>query len=161
MRGAYLFDGPRDDNFFRFEPMPISLGVIRGGDCGEILYPNTIRDLMTSLFGNASGGKSRSGGAETAGDTSPSPDASRQSLAAASARPGNSAGVPRLFRSGRRAAGATRYFRNTAGSTSGASPGSRPEKSRRTNLPLGTKRPRPEKRTATGRSFPWRSSQHS
>jgi hypothetical protein len=23
-----------------------SLGVIRGGDCGEILYPNTIRDLI-------------------------------------------------------------------------------------------------------------------
>nr|WP_325204225.1 DUF6076 domain-containing protein [uncultured Oscillibacter sp.] len=46
MRGAYLFDGPRDDNFFRFEPIPISLGVIRGGNCGEILYPNTIRDLI-------------------------------------------------------------------------------------------------------------------
>ncbi|WP_204792053.1 DUF6076 domain-containing protein [Oscillibacter sp. CU971] len=46
MREAYLFDGPRDNNFFHFEPTPISLGVIRGGDCGEILYPNTIRDLI-------------------------------------------------------------------------------------------------------------------
>ena len=46
MREAYLFDGPRDNNFFRFEPTPISLGVIRGGDCGEILYPNTVRDLI-------------------------------------------------------------------------------------------------------------------
>ena len=46
MREAYLFDGPRDDNFFRFAPTPISLGLIRGGDCGESLYPNTIRDLI-------------------------------------------------------------------------------------------------------------------
>ena len=46
MREAYLFDGSRDDNFFRFKPTSISLGVIRGGDCGEILYPNTIRDLI-------------------------------------------------------------------------------------------------------------------
>ena len=34
------------DTLFRFEPAPISLGVIRGGDCGEILFPNTIRDLI-------------------------------------------------------------------------------------------------------------------
>ena len=34
------------DTLFRFEPTPISLGVIRGGDCGETLYPNTIRDLI-------------------------------------------------------------------------------------------------------------------
>ena len=46
MREAYRLDGLRDDALFRFEPTPISLGVIRGGDCGEILYPNTIRDLM-------------------------------------------------------------------------------------------------------------------
>lgn len=46
MRKAYLFDGPRDAALFRFEPTPISLGVIRGGNCGEILYPNTIRDLI-------------------------------------------------------------------------------------------------------------------
>ncbi len=46
MREAYLFDGPRKDDLFRFEPAPISLGVIRGGGCGEILYPNTIRDLI-------------------------------------------------------------------------------------------------------------------
>ena len=46
MREAYLFDSPRDSALFRFEPTPISLGVIRGGDCGEILYPNTIRDLI-------------------------------------------------------------------------------------------------------------------
>lgn len=46
MRGAYLFDGPRDATLFCFEPIPISLGVIRRGDCVEILYPNTIRDLI-------------------------------------------------------------------------------------------------------------------
>lgn len=34
------------DTLFRFEPTPISLGVIRGGDCGEILFPNLIRDLI-------------------------------------------------------------------------------------------------------------------
>lgn len=34
------------DTLFRFEPTPISLGVIRGGDCGEILFPNSIRDLI-------------------------------------------------------------------------------------------------------------------
>lgn len=45
MRETYRFDGPREDTFFRFEPTPISLGVIRGGDCGDILYPNTICDL--------------------------------------------------------------------------------------------------------------------
>ena len=46
MRETYRLDGPREDAFFRFEPMPISLGVIRGGDCGEILFPNSIRDLI-------------------------------------------------------------------------------------------------------------------
>lgn len=46
MRGAYLFGSPRDDSLFRFEPSPISLGLIRGGDCGEILFPNSIRDLI-------------------------------------------------------------------------------------------------------------------
>ena len=46
MREAYLFGCPRDDDLFRFEPTPITLGVIRGGDCGEILCPNTIRDLI-------------------------------------------------------------------------------------------------------------------
>lgn len=46
MRGAYLLDNSRDDTLFRFEPTPIGLGVIRGGVCGEILYPNTIRDLI-------------------------------------------------------------------------------------------------------------------
>ena len=43
---AYLFDGPRKDDIFRFEPAPISLGMIRGGGCGESLSPNTIRDLI-------------------------------------------------------------------------------------------------------------------
>lgn len=46
IRRAYLFDGPRDAALFHFEPIPISLGVIRGSNCGEILYPNTIRDLI-------------------------------------------------------------------------------------------------------------------
>ena len=34
------------DTLFCFEPTPISLGAIRGGDCGEILFPNSIRDLI-------------------------------------------------------------------------------------------------------------------
>ena len=46
MRGAYLFDGPRDAALFRFEPTPVSFGTNRDGGCGEILYPNTIRDLI-------------------------------------------------------------------------------------------------------------------
>ena len=43
---AYFFDQPRDDSLFRFEPIPVSFGAIRNGGCGEILYPNTIRDLI-------------------------------------------------------------------------------------------------------------------
>lgn len=35
MREACLFDSPRDAVVFRFEPTPIRLGVIQGGDCGE------------------------------------------------------------------------------------------------------------------------------
>lgn len=46
MREAYLFDGPRDGVLFRFEPTPISLGIIKGGNCGDVLYPNSIRDLI-------------------------------------------------------------------------------------------------------------------
>ena len=46
MGEAYRFDCPKDDTLFCFEPSPISFGVIRGGDCAEILYPDTIRDLI-------------------------------------------------------------------------------------------------------------------
>ena len=46
IRRAYLFDGPRDASLFRFEPIPVSVGVIRAGGCGEILYPDSIRDLI-------------------------------------------------------------------------------------------------------------------
>jgi len=45
-RAAYFFDQPRDDSLFHFEPIPVSFGVIRDGGCEEILYPNTIRDLI-------------------------------------------------------------------------------------------------------------------
>ncbi len=45
-RAAYFFDQPHDTALFRFEPIPISFGAIRNGGCGEILYPNTIRDLI-------------------------------------------------------------------------------------------------------------------
>lgn len=45
-RAAYFFDQPHDTALFRFEPIPISFGAIRNGDCGEILYPNAIRDLI-------------------------------------------------------------------------------------------------------------------
>lgn len=43
---AYFFDQPYDTALFHFEPIPVSFGVIRNGDFGEILYPNTIRDLI-------------------------------------------------------------------------------------------------------------------
>lgn len=43
---AYFFDQPHDTALFHFEPIPASFGVIRNGDCGEILCPNTIRDLI-------------------------------------------------------------------------------------------------------------------
>lgn len=43
---TYFFDQPHDTALFHFEPIPVSFGVIRNGDCGEILYPNTIRDLI-------------------------------------------------------------------------------------------------------------------
>lgn len=45
-KGVFFFDQPRDDSLFRFEPIPVSFGIIKNGDCGEILYPNTIHDLM-------------------------------------------------------------------------------------------------------------------
>ena len=45
-RGVFFFDQPRDDSLFRFDPIPVSFGAIRNGGCGEILYPNTIRDLI-------------------------------------------------------------------------------------------------------------------
>lgn len=45
-KAAYFFDQPHNTELFHFEPTPVSFGVIRGGDCGEILYPNTIRDLI-------------------------------------------------------------------------------------------------------------------
>lgn len=45
-RTAYFFDKPHDPDLFHFEPVPASFGVIRNGECGEILYPNTIRDLI-------------------------------------------------------------------------------------------------------------------
>lgn len=45
-KAAYFFDQPHDTALFHFEPIPASFGVIRNGDCGEILYPNTIRDLI-------------------------------------------------------------------------------------------------------------------
>lgn len=45
-RGIFFFDQPRDDSLFRFEPIPVSFSIIRNGGCGEILYPNTIRDLI-------------------------------------------------------------------------------------------------------------------
>lgn len=45
-RAAYFFDQSRDDSLFGFEPIPVSFGVIRDGVCGEILFPNTLRDLI-------------------------------------------------------------------------------------------------------------------
>ncbi len=45
-KAAYFFDKPHDPDLFHFEPVPASFGVIRNGECGEILYPNTIRDLI-------------------------------------------------------------------------------------------------------------------
>lgn len=45
-KASYFFDQPRDDSLFRFEPIPVSFGVIRAGGCGEILYPDSIRDLI-------------------------------------------------------------------------------------------------------------------
>ena len=45
-KAAYFFDKPHDPDLFHFEPVPASFGVIRNGECGEILYPNKIRDLI-------------------------------------------------------------------------------------------------------------------
>ena len=45
-KAVYFFDQPSDAALLRFEPIPVSFGVIRDGGCGEILYPNTIRDLI-------------------------------------------------------------------------------------------------------------------
>lgn len=45
-KASYFFDQPRDDALFRFEPIPVSFGVIRDGGCGEVLFPNTLRDLI-------------------------------------------------------------------------------------------------------------------
>ena len=45
-KASYFFDQPHDESLFRFEPIPVSFGVMRNSSCGEILYPNTIRDLI-------------------------------------------------------------------------------------------------------------------
>ena len=45
-RAAYFFDQPLDTALFHFELVPASFGIIRNSDCREILYPNSIRDLI-------------------------------------------------------------------------------------------------------------------
>ncbi len=46
VRANYVFDQPRDAELFCFKPIPASFGPVGEGDCGTILYPNTIRDLI-------------------------------------------------------------------------------------------------------------------
>ena len=108
--------------------------VFRAQGCGEIPYPNTIRDLIDFSLRECVRRDIRLGTVEAAGGTSPSPDGSRRSIAAVPARPESSAAAPPPSGSGRRAAGATRCFRNTAGNTSGVLPGSRQGNSQMCNL---------------------------
>lgn len=153
MQETYLFDTPRDDALFRFEPTPISLGVIRGGDCAEILYPNTIRDLMDFSLRECARREIPVRRCRNCGRYFP---ITGRITAEYCSRPSVSGKLCRSTapsKSGRRAAEVTRSFKRTAGSTNGASPGSRLEKSRRNNLPTGTKRPKLGRRSATRRSF--------
>ena len=46
VRENYVFDQPRDMELFCFKPIPVSFGPVGGDDCGTILYPNAIRDLI-------------------------------------------------------------------------------------------------------------------
>lgn len=46
VRTNYVFDQPRDAELFCFNPIPASFGPVGEDDCGTILYPNTIRDLI-------------------------------------------------------------------------------------------------------------------
>ncbi len=46
VRANYVFDQPRDADLFCFKPIPVSFGPVGEDDCGTILYPNTIRDLI-------------------------------------------------------------------------------------------------------------------
>lgn len=50
VRANYVFDQPRDENLFCFKPIPISFGPVGEADCGTILYPNTIRDIIDFSF---------------------------------------------------------------------------------------------------------------
>ncbi len=46
VRANYIFDQPRDAELFCFKPIPASFGPVGEDDCGMILYPNTIRDII-------------------------------------------------------------------------------------------------------------------
>ena len=46
MRSRYLFDGPHDLALFRFQTIPVSFGPVGEELCGQILQPDTIRDLI-------------------------------------------------------------------------------------------------------------------
>lgn len=46
MRSRYLFDGPRDPALFCFQTIPVSFGPVGEELCGQILQPDTIRDLI-------------------------------------------------------------------------------------------------------------------
>ena len=46
VRANYVFDQPRDADLFCFKPIPVSFGPVGEGDCGAILYPNTIHDII-------------------------------------------------------------------------------------------------------------------
>ena len=46
VRTNYVFDQPRDAELFCFKPIPVSFGPVGEADCGAILYPNAIRDMI-------------------------------------------------------------------------------------------------------------------
>lgn len=46
VRANYVFDQPRDTELFCFKPISVSFGPMGEDDCGTILYPNTIRDVI-------------------------------------------------------------------------------------------------------------------
>lgn len=42
----YLFDQPQDPDLFCFQTIPVNFEPVREGGCAEVLYPNTIRDII-------------------------------------------------------------------------------------------------------------------
>ena len=148
MRSRYLFDVPRDPALFCFQTIPVSFGPVGEELCGQILQPDTIRDLIDfSLRECVTSGipvrRCRNCGryfpltGRVTAEYCERPNADRKPC-----------GTPGLFKSGPRTVRTTPCSKSTAGSTNGISPGSGQVNCPLRTLPLGASGPRQRKRTA-------------